>query len=51
MYLIEARSLGGTSGSPVFIDIIRARLTGKEIGGVTGGIIGPFRFFVSAFSV
>jgi hypothetical protein len=32
------------SGSPVFIDIMRARLTGKEIGRITGGIMGPFRF-------
>lgn len=44
VYLMEARSLGGMSGSPVFIDIVRARLTGKEIGRITGGIMGPFRF-------
>lgn len=28
----------------MFIDIVRARFTGKEVGRVTGGIMGPFRF-------
>jgi len=43
VYLMESRSVGGLSGAPVFIDILRARLTGKEIAG--GAVfVGPFRF-------
>lgn len=44
VYLMESRSVGGLSGAPVFIDILRARLTGKEI--TRSGVLltVPFRF-------
>jgi hypothetical protein len=44
VYLMEARSVGGLSGAPVFIDIVRARLTGREIAKSGTVFVGPFRF-------
>lgn len=44
VYLMEARSVGGLSGAPVFIDIVRARLTGREIARSGTVFVGPFRF-------
>jgi len=44
VYLMESRSLGGLSGAPVFIDIVRARLTGREITNLGNLSMGPFRF-------
>jgi hypothetical protein len=44
VYLMESRSVGGLSGAPVFIDIVRARLTGKEISRLGNPTMGPFRF-------
>jgi hypothetical protein len=44
VYLMESRSVGGLSGAPVFIDILRARLTGKDIATSGTLFVGPFRF-------
>jgi hypothetical protein len=44
VYLIESRSIGGLSGAPVFIDILRARLTGREIATSGTLFVGLFRF-------
>lgn len=42
VYLVEARSIGGMSGSPVYIDVLRNRIA-KEIPGGTMRV-GPSRF-------
>jgi hypothetical protein len=42
-YLVEARSIGGLSGSPAFMDVIAARLT-KEIPGGKTMLVGSSRF-------
>ena len=42
VYLVEARSIGGLSGSPVFMDVLAARIT-KEIS-LRPSIVGSSRF-------
>jgi hypothetical protein len=44
VYLMESRSIGGLSGAPVFIDILGARLTGREIATSGTLFVGLFRF-------
>jgi len=43
VYLVEARSIGGLSGSPVFMDVLAARIA-KEVGYGKTMLVGPSRF-------